>query len=680
MGTTPDPALETALAYAARGWCVFPIQAGYKKPPLCSWSLDATSDPDQVREWARKYPGCNWGLAAGPSGLTVVDIDDKPDANGFETLLDLDLEGAELPLTYRVRTPSGGQHLYYAGAAPDTVQKIGPGVDTRGRGGYVLIPGSHVNGDGHKKYYVQEDATPREIAELPDWVRERLEAARTSERDPNRDIPAAELDLEHNIERAREYLTTSAPAAIEGDGGDTTTYTVACQVRELGVSEQTAVDLMLEVYNPRCIPEWSADEIQTKVQNAYRYARRQAAAGTPEAAFEPVEDQGGGTTAEDTETAKEASPEPVVSIFRDDMICAQGLGMVEPPEREWVCEGRGGLARNLVGVIAGQGGCGKTLFLMQMACSIVSGVDCMSGAPWTFPTRGPVILVLAEDPLDEIERRLHRIRQNAPQDLDLSQLYIIPRRAGLTSLMRRDSGRNLRPTIALADLKAKVKQVQPVLLGLDSLSVLCGEGETDNADGARVMDMLADLCHVGGGTSTTILHHVSKASQAAKGNAGRSKKPVPPAQHLHEALSPDAVRGSSAIVNNARWVMTMTRAPKALHDEVQFDGETLVVGAVRKTNYSAPLNDVWFDNRDGHLVRFHPQDVAEINDQSLMDQIVAYLLQHETSRDEFLRAGRLDLDLSRDRARDLLGRLIDQGRVTYNQTARGKKSMLQVIG
>ena len=54
--------------------------------------------------------------------------------------------GQPWPVTYTVKTPTGGLHLYYA--APDgqgirnSAGKIGPLIDVRGGGGYVLAAGS----------------------------------------------------------------------------------------------------------------------------------------------------------------------------------------------------------------------------------------------------------------------------------------------------------------------------------------------------------------------------------------------------------------------------------------------------------------------------------------------------------------------------------------------------------
>ncbi|WP_308407478.1 bifunctional DNA primase/polymerase [Streptomyces venezuelae] len=95
----------------------------------------------------------NIGIATGPSGLLVVDLDTlKPtDEEGtpdgvttFEALCER--AGQAVPLTHRVRTARGGQHLYFTQPTGhrlgNTAGRLGKHIDTRGWGGYVVAPGS----------------------------------------------------------------------------------------------------------------------------------------------------------------------------------------------------------------------------------------------------------------------------------------------------------------------------------------------------------------------------------------------------------------------------------------------------------------------------------------------------------------------------------------------------------
>jgi hypothetical protein len=67
--------------------------------------------------------------------------------------------------------------------------------------------------------------------------------------------------------RIAKYLET-CPAAIEGQGGDNQTFTVACAlVWGFGLSDEAALS-WLRYYNQKCDPPWPDDELKRKIQNA----------------------------------------------------------------------------------------------------------------------------------------------------------------------------------------------------------------------------------------------------------------------------------------------------------------------------------------------------------------------------------------------------------------------------
>ncbi|WP_033219426.1 bifunctional DNA primase/polymerase [Streptomyces virginiae] len=182
--------LDAALAAASRRWPVFPLRPGSKNPALhrqdrcpetgvCAgghvkWEQRATTDPAViVRCWSHKP--YNIGLATGPAGLIVIDLD-MPKANssqdapgGADNLLALcERAGQTVPGTLAVRTPSGGTHLYFT--APDgirlgnTAGKLASLVDTRAHGGYVVAPGSTTAAGT----YQVTDESP--VVDLPAWL------------------------------------------------------------------------------------------------------------------------------------------------------------------------------------------------------------------------------------------------------------------------------------------------------------------------------------------------------------------------------------------------------------------------------------------------------------------------------------------------------------------------------
>jgi len=133
--------LDAALGYATMGLFVFPCNG---KQPLVQWGTESTTDPEMLRKWWTTWPSAGIGVDCGKSGLVVIDLDVKGDADGPGNWRQR-LNGHQIPATFNVRTPSGGWHGWYrdpAGRYRNSAGLIAPGVDVRAVGGYVLAPGS----------------------------------------------------------------------------------------------------------------------------------------------------------------------------------------------------------------------------------------------------------------------------------------------------------------------------------------------------------------------------------------------------------------------------------------------------------------------------------------------------------------------------------------------------------
>ncbi|MGA4978076.1 bifunctional DNA primase/polymerase [Streptomyces cinereoruber] len=205
---SPPPALFAALQAAERGWHVFPLRPGTKRPALhgesrcprtgacvgghVKWEDRATTDRERiVRAW--EQGPFNIGLATGPSGLVVVDLDVPKDGaaspSGAEVFAALRERASQpRPVTFRAGTASGGEHLYFT--APDGIRlgnsagSLGQLVDTRAWGGYVVAPGSVTPGG---TYTVLDDAP---VLPLPGWLLEALTARQEPSR-PRGGVPVA---------------------------------------------------------------------------------------------------------------------------------------------------------------------------------------------------------------------------------------------------------------------------------------------------------------------------------------------------------------------------------------------------------------------------------------------------------------------------------------------------------
>ncbi|MGH3190122.1 MAG: bifunctional DNA primase/polymerase [Streptosporangiaceae bacterium] len=139
--------LRQALAYAARGWPVFPCQAGQKTPATAHGHRDATTDPAQITAWFTRNPHWNVAVATGAPGPDVLDVDDHgPAGNGYTAFAALSKAGLLHDASAYVRTPSGGLHAYFSGSDQRNGHLPAHHLDFRSRGGYVLAPPSRVDG------------------------------------------------------------------------------------------------------------------------------------------------------------------------------------------------------------------------------------------------------------------------------------------------------------------------------------------------------------------------------------------------------------------------------------------------------------------------------------------------------------------------------------------------------
>jgi hypothetical protein len=178
--------LDYALAYARRGWPVFPLGVRSKLPLLSkadggNGCLDAVTDEAQIRAWWEKSPQSNIGIATGRA-FWVLDIDSKHgDAAAW-------VETAELPATIVAITGSGGRHYLFA--RPDfvvrnSVSRIGPHIDVRGVSGYIVGPPSIHPDTGRCYEWDAPGELPEEpLAAAPDWLLGAMRAQRDEAKEP----------------------------------------------------------------------------------------------------------------------------------------------------------------------------------------------------------------------------------------------------------------------------------------------------------------------------------------------------------------------------------------------------------------------------------------------------------------------------------------------------------------
>lgn len=223
------------------------------------------------------------GIATGwKSGIFVLDTD-GPEADArFRAL-------GPIPDTFTVKTPSGGRHYYFVwpgfpvrnsvgefdwsaevdGFDADTGKKRSTKIDVRGDGGFVVAPGSpHKSG---RPYEVEINVAP---VAAPAFL---LEWAGLRGRDVSTDLEGSwvpiPVDVNTDLGKKRVELGRDAcatmDASIAGQNGSSRLWQLAIRlVRDLELPLEVASDLVLEVFNPRCEPPWSPQEVWHKLTDA----------------------------------------------------------------------------------------------------------------------------------------------------------------------------------------------------------------------------------------------------------------------------------------------------------------------------------------------------------------------------------------------------------------------------
>ena len=213
--------LTHALRYAGLGWAVIPLHPNGKIPLTQHGVHDATTDEHTIRRWWTQWSAANIGIAAGASGLLIVDVDAKNDGlRNWQTFVaDHNINTS----TVIARTGGGGWHIYYR--QPDeplgnSASKLAPGVDTRGNGGYVVAPPSR-HPSGQRYEFILErvggELSMVRVAPCPDAIVAHLRG-RKRERESRTQAPTIAV-------RDDSRLTRYVMAALYGE-----TYRVATAV------------------------------------------------------------------------------------------------------------------------------------------------------------------------------------------------------------------------------------------------------------------------------------------------------------------------------------------------------------------------------------------------------------------------------------------------------------------
>ena len=291
---------DAAASLAARGIPVFPCLAS-KAPATERGFYAASTDPAEVRRMFASPAAVLIGMPTGvPTGIYVVDVDVKNGARGGEWL---DANSHRLPSTRTHKTQSGGLHLLFtlpAGAKlRNSNSKLAPGVDTRGEGGFVIVPGS-------PQYAIADDCEP---AEMPQWLVDQLTPPPAPAPQPM--APRARTDT-HGTAYGMKALDDEC-ASVCNAGFGTQEHTLNAAGLKLGAlaaggeidpsyARSSLIRAALAMPSQGGREPWTPQDVQKKAERAFDDGMRKPRQAPPRAITR--------TTTTTTETVEFDRPEP----------------------------------------------------------------------------------------------------------------------------------------------------------------------------------------------------------------------------------------------------------------------------------------------------------------------------------------------------------------------------------
>ena len=269
------------------------------------------------------------------------------------------------------------------------------------------------------------------------------------------------------------------------------------RVKDMGISRSTALDLMLTHFNERCSPPWNPDELERKIDNAYRYGRNAVGAGTPQADFEPVEL--GSMELESSAT------EVVTSRPRLRLQAAADI-VPDFDRPELVADL---LDADAVSVLYGPSNSGKTFVALDMALHVALGRQWHGRH-----VRPGAVLYIAAEGAEGVRRRIQAFcgHHNV-------------KRVGLRFYML-DGAVNLLESKSRKELGAMLEQFReetgerPALMVVDTLARAMPGADENSGEAMGALIEAVDVLRRGTGGHVMLIHHTGK--DKAKGARGHS--------------------------------------------------------------------------------------------------------------------------------------------------------------
>lgn len=477
--------LERALYLESLRLSVFPLAPREKKPnrDWKEYQAFRATRAEITAWWSNGGSDQNIAVACGPvSGVFVVDIDG---ADGEASLAALEAEHGQLPKTWRVKTGRGRHYWFRDPGLSNTAGKIGDHIDTRGKGGLIVAPGSvHPSGATYE-WELGFDPEFTELADLPAWVVAKLDPRLPKDAGPAPAV-ATLKPIKGGIDNRDQYrIQRYLDATLAGAGADLASTPQGQRNQELnnramwlghfahyGVYGESAAWAILAA---ACVRngEWADPEGGEKRCRATFLSGW--AAGTADPRLVPEGDQKTTTAADGTKF--DAATGEILEAIASDTAADPGPFPAssfagQAPKRQWLVQDW--LPAQTVTALYGDGGIGKTLLAQQLAAAYATGRQwCGMPVP-----KGVALGVFCEDDYNELWRRQDDIDRGAiGAQGSLGDLHLWPRVGFDNVLQNFDRDGVGKATAFYNRLEGEIARILPGLLILDTAADIFGGNE-----------------------------------------------------------------------------------------------------------------------------------------------------------------------------------------------------------